>query len=76
MQDKIEGTINPNQQTLNYGMPWFLVRLTVPVPYPKEFEFREQASSIGTAINRAVAKMKKQLHGKRVKELTVKAVRV
>ncbi len=59
-----------------HGMPWYSVRLMVNVPYPKEFTFREQASSIGTAINRAVTKMRKGLKGKKIKELTVKAVRL
>lgn len=76
MKEQIEGTMNPEQQTLTYGMPTFLIKIVVPIPYPKQFDYREQASSIGTAINRAISKMRKALHGKRVKEVSVKAVRI
>lgn len=76
MKEELTGTLNGGQQTLQYGRKHFLIRISLMLPYPRNFDYREEASSMGTAINRAVAKMRKELKGRRIKEINVKAVRV
>lgn len=56
-------------------MSTFLIKVKIDDPYPKEFEERAEASHIGSAINRAISKLRKgPLKGKRLKELTVRAI--
>ena len=58
-------------------MKTYLVQITCEIPYPKKFEFRPEGSSHGTAINRAIATLRREhLKGKRVKELSVKSVQL
>ena len=59
-----------------YDMPTFLVQVSVNIPYPKQFDYRETATSIGTAINRAIRKFRKEVKGKRIKQVNVKAIRL
>jgi len=55
----------------------YLVKITVHIPYPKEFEFRQEANSLGTAINRAVKRFRKELSGrKKIKEVFVRAIQL
>ena len=51
-----------------------LVQITVNVPYPKTFEYRQEATSVGTAINRALKQVRKDLVGKRIKEYRIKSI--
>ena len=74
--EKMVGTLNGEQQTLRYGRKHFLIKISLMLPYPKEFQYREEASAMGTAINRAVAKMRKELKGRKIKEINVKAIRL
>ena len=48
-----------------------LVKITVDLPYPKEFEFRQEASGIHTAVRRALQELRKQLKGKRIKHYKI-----
>ncbi len=52
----------------------YLVRITVDVPYPKEFEYRESASAIAPAVSRALKELRKSLRGKKIREYRIKAV--
>jgi len=51
----------------------YLITININIPYPKEFVYREQASSLGTAINRAIKKLRKENKKKRIKEVKVVA---
>lgn len=56
-------------------MKTFLVTIQVDDPYPKKFEYRETASNIGTAINRAVKRFRTEhWRGRPLKSLGVRAV--
>jgi hypothetical protein len=57
-------------------MTTFLVKVSYYAPYPKESEYRSEATNFGTAINRALKDWRKEQKGKRVKELTVKATKL
>lgn len=52
----------------------FIVKIGVDMPYPKEFEFRQEASSIAPAVSRALKELRKKLGRKRIKEYRIKAV--
>ena len=52
----------------------YIVSITVQIPYPKEYEFREQASGVAPAVSRALKELRKQLKGKRIHEYRIKAV--
>lgn len=54
----------------------YLVLITVDVPYPKTFEYREMAGSISPAVSRALKKAKKELGRKRIKEFRIKAIQM
>lgn len=51
-----------------------LISITVDVPYPKTFEYRQEASNVGTAINRALKQVRKDLVGRRIKEYRIKSI--
>ena len=51
-----------------------LVSITVDVPYPATFEYRQEASNVGTAISRALKQVRKNLVGKRIKEYRIKSI--
>lgn len=76
MTESMSGKVELDQGTLSHGMPWYLIKVTVPVPWPKVVEHRIQASTIATAIARAVNKVRKELKGKRIKELSISARRI
>jgi hypothetical protein len=50
----------------------FLVIITANIPYPKTFSYVIEASAIGTALARAVKKLRVDLPKKRIKELSIK----
>jgi len=56
-------------------MKVFVVRVTAYIPYPIVREYTEKASTFATAINRAVAKYKKdpRAYRKRIKQMSVSA---
>jgi len=55
----------------------YFVKITVHIPYPKDFEFRQEASSLGTAISWAVKRFRKELNGrKKIKEVFVRAIQL
>jgi hypothetical protein len=54
----------------------FLVKITTNIPYPKTLEYRTKGSSFGTAIGRAIRQWRKEMNGKKVKEVSVKAIRL
>lgn len=78
MKEELKGTLNGEQGTLHYGVKHILVKISLMLPYPREYEYRIQASSLGTAINRAIRKMRKEpeIKGKRIKEVKVKAIKL
>ena len=53
-----------------------LVQITVDVPYPKTFEYRQQASSVSTAVARALRQVRKDLGRKRIKEYRIKSIQL
>lgn len=58
------------------NMKNYLIKVSAHLPYPIEKEYREEASNIGTSVNRAIKKYRKEANGKRIKELTIKAIRL
>lgn len=54
----------------------FLVEISVDVPYPKKFEFREETSSVAAAIGRAIRKARKELPRKRIDTYRIKATKM
>jgi hypothetical protein len=58
-------------------MKTYLIEITCQIPYPKKFVIRQQGNHHGTAINRAIATLRRQsLKGKRIRELSIKAVQL
>jgi hypothetical protein len=53
-----------------------LVQITVDIPYPKTFEYRQEASNQATAIARALRQIRKDLSGKRIKEYRIKSIQL
>jgi len=58
------------------GKKNFLIQLTIEVPYPKDFSYTIEANFCGTAINRAIKKMKKEIKGKHLKRIRITASRL
>ena len=54
----------------------YLVQVTVEVPYPRTLEFRQEASGIAPAVSRAIKLVRKQIKGKRIKEMRIKVVQL
>lgn len=54
----------------------YLVIISVDVPYPKEFEYRETGSGIAPAVSRALKRLRKDLGRKRVKQYRIKAIQM
>ena len=54
----------------------FIITISCNVPYPKSYEFREQASNFGPAISRAIRKLRKGTGRKKILDLTIKAIKV
>lgn len=54
----------------------YLIQIGVDIPYPKEFESRQDTGSVSAAVSRAIREARKQLKGKRIKVYRVKAIKV
>jgi len=52
----------------------YLITIKINIPYPKSFTYREKASGIGTAINRAIKQLRKEIAGKKIAEINIKAI--
>jgi len=52
----------------------YLVEMTANLPYPVKKVYREKASHIGTAARRAIGMYRKDVKGRRIKELTIKVI--
>lgn len=52
----------------------YLVYVTVDVPYPKQFEYRQSATGIAPAVARSLREVRKSLKGKRIKEYRIRAI--
>lgn len=70
------GNVDAGMKTRKYGRPTFQVVCTIDKPYTKSFVFKEKATAIGTAITRAVVKMRKELKDNKNKEVRVKATKL
>jgi len=57
-------------------MMHFIVRISADLPYPKEFEYREHATNLGVAVNRAHKQFRKEVGRKKVKQLRINVVRL
>ncbi len=69
----LEATLEGNNRKLT-NLKNYIIRISVDVPYPKEFEYRESASGVAPAVSRALKTMRKDLGRKRVKEFRIKAI--
>ncbi len=54
----------------------FYVKISLMLPYPRDFEYRESAHSMGTAINRAMKKMRKELKGKKLSQANISVIKM
>jgi hypothetical protein len=54
----------------------FLITISFLHPYPIKNEFREAASNFAPAIGRAIRKWRKENERKKIKEITIKAIRL
>lgn len=71
--EHLDATLEGGKKT---SMKDYLVLITVDVPYPKQFEYRESAGSIAPAVSRALKKVRKDLGRKRIKEFRIKAIQM
>ena len=55
------------------NMKNYFIIITINMPYPKEFVYRERASSFGTAIRRSIKQLRQASGKKRIKEIKVVA---
>ena len=53
-------------------MKHYLVDILWEDPYPRNFNYRIEASNIGLASYRAVKELRKENKGRRIKSLTIK----
>jgi hypothetical protein len=55
----------------------YIIKVSMYDPYPKEWEVRANASSVHTAIARALKELRQgPLKKKRIKEITIKATKI
>ena len=54
----------------------FIVRVKANIPYPKEFEYRIEATQFSTASSRAIRQFRKELKGKRLKTIRIEIIKV
>ena len=52
----------------------YLVTVESLVPYPVMKNYQEEATNFGPAVSRAIKKYRKEMKGKKLKELTIKVV--
>lgn len=74
VNEYLEATLDDSTKTTS--LKGYLVQITIEIPYPKTLEFREQASGIAPAVSRAIKALRKQIKGKRIKEMRIKAVQL
>lgn len=51
----------------------YFVVISVDLPYPKSFEYRQEASSIAPAVSRCLKKFRKEVARRKIKEFRIKA---
>ncbi|MEK7112708.1 MAG: hypothetical protein AAB875_05260, partial [Patescibacteria group bacterium] len=54
----------------------YLVSITVQIPYPKTFEFRKEATTIAPAVSRAIKELRKELKGRKLKQMSIRAIQL
>jgi len=54
----------------------FLIKISVNLPYPRDFEYRIEATSFGTAVNRAFKLFRKELKGRKIREIKINAIKI
>lgn len=54
----------------------YFIQISFDAPYPKQWSIRQGGNSFGTAIGRAIRNWKKEVKGKRIKEIKVKAIQL
>ena len=54
----------------------FKITISYLAPYPIEKRYEENASSFAPAISRAIKKWRKEAKGKKIKELTIKTIKL
>lgn len=54
----------------------WLISITVQIPYPKTYEFREGGSNVGVAIGRAYRQFRKLVKGKRLNDGALKWIKI
>jgi hypothetical protein len=52
----------------------FLVQATINVPYPKHYEARVVGTNIGVALGRGWREIRKDIKGRRIKEIVVRVI--
>ena len=54
----------------------YIVKITVPVPYPKEFVYTEKASGEAPAVSRSLKKIRKDVGKKKITEWGIRVNKV
>jgi len=54
----------------------YLVEVSVYIPYPKTFSYRPVASGLSTAVGRALKMFRKDVKGKKIKSVNIKATTI
>ena len=57
-------------------MKHYTIDITWNDPYPKNFTYREDGSSIAVALGKAVRNFRKEQKGRRIKSLVVKITQI
>ena len=55
-------------------MKQYLVTISVYMPYPKEFQYRESAGGVHTAVARALKSFRKEVGRKRINQYNIKVI--
>lgn len=54
----------------------YWIGITIEMPYPKEYQYTERANFCGTAINRALKKLRSEVKGKHLRRIRITASRL
>lgn len=76
LPETLDGNEEVPEEVIVKQLKVYLVVITVEIPYPKSFEYRESASSIAPAVSRAIKKVRKELSRKHLKEMRIKAIQL
>lgn len=57
-------------------MKAYLIEVSFNAPYPLKKAYRQEASGLHTAISRAIKLWKKEIKGKRINEVAIKATKL